>query len=43
MHSFCKMSVAIEDLPDPEGPVNATNLPLGISKQIFFKLRSFAP
>ena len=32
-----------DDLPDPESPVMTTNLSLGISKDIFFKLCSFAP
>ena len=42
-HSAYKVSKAKEDLPEPESPVITTNLSLGISKSIFFKLCSFAP
>ena len=37
------MSNAKDDFPDPESPVITTNLSLGISKFIFFKLCSLAP
>ena len=37
------VSNAKEDFPEPDKPVMTTNLSFGISKEIFFKLCSFAP
>ena len=37
------VSKARDDFPDPDSPVITTNLSFGISKEIFFKLCSFAP
>ena len=37
------MSNANDDFPEPDSPVITTNLSLGISRFIFFKLCSFAP
>ena len=41
--SAYRVSKANEDLPDPETPVMATNLPCGIFTSMFFRLLALAP